>query len=356
MDSTEESYAKLARYCHNMKKTNPGSAFFIETEAENCFKFFFMSLGQCIRGFRNTMQPLILVDGTTLKSKYQDKLIIATCQDANIQIYHIAFGIINNENDLSMRWFFTKLKEVIGEVEDLAFVTDRGQSIINGIAEVFSNAHHRYCMYHIQGNLKTRYRGKGIVSLFRRVAETYSIEECNRMSIQYDDVKQREISQCIIQEWFHDRRTESHNCTSVLAAAQEVKLFKAAEIGRKLNAEPLNESRFSVEYARHTTYMVDFTDETGTCKQFQLESFSCEYAVAVAMYRGLAARTFCSPYYTAKKWRVAYVETIFSLPNEVEWEVSNHIRPFNTLSPPLIESRGPGRPSTSRIPSTGEFS
>ncbi|XP_022846315.1 uncharacterized protein LOC111369061 [Olea europaea var. sylvestris] len=305
-----------------------------------------------------------------------------------------------------MHWFFIKQREVIGEVEDLAFVTDRGQSIINGIAEVFSNAHHGYCVYHIQGKLKTKYRGKDIISLFRRAAETYSIEECNRYMVEigsksfpaWDYLTKMEIEHWTrsyfsgrrynmitlnnaeslnalfkrdrklhilalienihtkLQQWFHDRRAESHNCTTVLAPAQEVKLFKAVEAARKLNVEPLDESRFSVKCARHTAYMVDLSDGTCTCKQFQLESFPCEHAVAVAMYREFAVRTLCSPYYTAENWRAAYVETIFSLPNEAKWEVSDHIRPFNTLSPHLIEPRGPGRPSTSIIPSTGEFS
>lgn len=149
---------------------------------------------------------------------------------------------------------------------------------------------------------------------------------------------------------------ESHNCTTVQAPTQEVKIFKAIEAARKLNVEPLDKSRFSVECARHTAYMVDLSDGTCTCKQFQLESFPCEHAVAVTMYRGFAARTLCSASYTAENWRAAYVETIFSFPNEGEWEVLDHIHPFNTLSPPLIESRGPERPNTSRIPSTGEFS
>ncbi|XP_022859832.1 uncharacterized protein LOC111380481 [Olea europaea var. sylvestris] len=287
-----------------------------------------------------------------------------------------------------MCWFFTKLREVIGEVEDLAFVINWGQSIINGIVEIFPDAHHGYCMYHIQGNLKTRYWGKDIVSLFGGAAEAYSIEECNRYMVEigsksfptwdyltkmgiehwahsyfpghrynmmasnnaesFNTLFKRDREFPILalienirtklQQWFHDRRVESHSCTITLAPAQEVKLFKAAEAARKLNVEPLDESCFSVECARHT-----------------LESLPCEHAVVVAMYREFTARALCSPYYTAENWRAAYVETIFSLPNEVEWEVLDHIRPFNTLSPPLIEPRGPGRPNSSRIPSTGEF-
>ncbi|XP_022894140.1 uncharacterized protein LOC111408632 [Olea europaea var. sylvestris] len=109
MGSAEESYAKLVKYCHNMEITNPGSVFFIETEADNYFKFFFTAPGR-----------------------------------------------FDNENDLLIRWFFAKLRKVIEEVEDLAFVIDQRQSLINGIAEVFPDAHHEYYMYHIQGNLKTR--------------------------------------------------------------------------------------------------------------------------------------------------------------------------------------------------------
>lgn len=102
MGSTEESYAKLARYCHNLGTTNHGSPYFIATEGENCFKYLFIALGQCIRGFKNAMRPVILVDGTILKSKYGGKLIIATCQDPNIQIYPLAFGVVDSENDMAM--------------------------------------------------------------------------------------------------------------------------------------------------------------------------------------------------------------------------------------------------------------
>ncbi|XP_022883697.1 uncharacterized protein LOC111400519 [Olea europaea var. sylvestris] len=211
-----------------------------------------------------------------------------------------------------MRWFFTKLRKV----DDLAFVNDWRQTIINGIAEVFPDTHYGYCMYYIQGNLKSRYWDKGIVSLFRRAVEAYSIEECNMYMVEIESKsfpawdyltkmmiehwarsyfsgrrynmmtsnnsesfnalfkRDRELpiftlienTRMKLQQWFHDRRAESHNCTSVLAPAQEEKLFKAAEAARKLNVELPDESRFSVECARYTTYLVDLTDGTCTCK------------------------------------------------------------------------------------------
>ncbi|XP_022880675.1 uncharacterized protein LOC111397945 [Olea europaea var. sylvestris] len=331
MGSTEESYAKLAKYCHNMAES---------------LQVFFMALGQCIRGFRNAMQHLILVDGTALKARYEGKLIIATFQDANIQIYPLTFGIVDGETDLAMRWFFTKLREVIGDIENLAFVTDRGQSIINGIAEVFPEAHHSYCMYRIQGNLKIRYRGSGIIALFRRAAEAYSFEEFTKFM---GEIKHKSES------WFYDRREESQNCKSVLAPAQEDRLFKTQEVAKALFVEPLDQFHFFVRYGRNVGYIVDFNDNTCTCRQFQLESFPCVHAVAVAMYRGFQPHILCSHYYMADFWRAAYAETIFLLPNEVEWEVPDYIVTLNNLLSPEVPPRTPGHRRTSRIQSTGEF-
>lgn len=41
-----------------------------------------------------------------------------------------------------------------------------------------------YCMYRIQGNLTTRYRGKDIVFLFKRAVETYNVEKCDKLMVE----------------------------------------------------------------------------------------------------------------------------------------------------------------------------
>ncbi|XP_022872961.1 uncharacterized protein LOC111391912 [Olea europaea var. sylvestris] len=239
-----------------------------------------------------------------------------------------------------MSWFFTKLREVIGDVENLAFVTDRGQSIINGITEVFPEAHHSYCMYHIQGNLKTKYRGKGIVALFSRAAEAYSFEEFEKFIVEIDkslnalfktDRKLPILSMIEnihdkLQQLFHDRCEESQSCTSVLTPVQEDKLFKTLDVARYVYVEPLDQFHFSVRCA-----------------------------LTMAMHRGFPPHTLCSAYYMIDYWRAAYAETIFPVPNEVEWEVPDHILPLNNLLPPAVGPRNSGRTRTSRIPSTGEF-
>ncbi|XP_022861520.1 uncharacterized protein LOC111381906 [Olea europaea var. sylvestris] len=145
------------------------------------------------------------------------------------------------------------------------------------------------------------------------------------------------------------------SCTSVLTLAKKDKLFKTLEVARKVYVEPLDQFPFSARYARNLGYIVDLNDNTCTCRQFQLESFSCTHAVAMAMYKGIPPHTLCIVYYTTGFWKTAYAETIFPVPNEVEWEVPDHILSLNNLLPPTVGPRTPGCTRTSRIPSTGEF-
>ncbi|XP_022854987.1 uncharacterized protein LOC111376272 [Olea europaea var. sylvestris] len=124
---------------------------------------------------------------------------------------------------------------------------------------------------------------------------------------------------------------------------------------KKVYVEPLDQFHFSVRCARNFGYIIYLNDNTCTCKQFQLESFPYTHAVEVAMHRGLPPCTLCSAYYMTNYWRATCAEAIFLVPNEVEWEVPDHILPLNNLLPPAVGSRTPGCTRTSRIPSTKEF-
>lgn len=47
----EKRYTKLARYCHNMERTNDDSTFFIETNGKNHFKYFSWNLDNVFGDF-----------------------------------------------------------------------------------------------------------------------------------------------------------------------------------------------------------------------------------------------------------------------------------------------------------------
>ena len=73
----------------------------LKIDEENRFEYLFMTLGLCINGFQSCNKPVIMVDGTHLKGKFQGVMFVVGTKDVNEQIYPFAFGFGNRENDQS---------------------------------------------------------------------------------------------------------------------------------------------------------------------------------------------------------------------------------------------------------------
>ncbi|PON65535.1 hypothetical protein PanWU01x14_115470, partial [Parasponia andersonii] len=98
-----------------LEKTNPGTITYLETDEMGRFKYFFMSLGASIRGFRTACRPMLYVDGSFLETNCGGTML-AIAQDTNRQLYPVAFGVVDLENNDSWMYFIVKLKEAIGDV------------------------------------------------------------------------------------------------------------------------------------------------------------------------------------------------------------------------------------------------
>ena len=100
------------------------------------------------------------IDGTFLKSQYKGVLLVATTQDGNRQCYPIAWGIVDSDNEDACTWFLSKLKEVIGDSDELVFISDWDLSIKNVIFTVYEKANHRalHDMLHIMSRISSSVR------------------------------------------------------------------------------------------------------------------------------------------------------------------------------------------------------
>ncbi|XP_075091460.1 protein FAR-RED ELONGATED HYPOCOTYL 3-like [Nicotiana tabacum] len=116
----EESYKLLSSYLYMMKSKNPGTYTNIKIDDNNRFLYMFYTYASSIAGW-NHCRPVIAVDATFLKSKYRGVLMISVSKDANNQIFSLAFGIVESENNNSYEWH---------------------QSITHGIAKVYPESHH----------------------------------------------------------------------------------------------------------------------------------------------------------------------------------------------------------------------
>jgi len=66
----EAAYNLLPKYCSNLEQANPGSTLSLDRTGDNKFKRIFVSFGASGQGFAHC-RPLLGLDGTFLKSKYQ---------------------------------------------------------------------------------------------------------------------------------------------------------------------------------------------------------------------------------------------------------------------------------------------
>ncbi|CAI9766452.1 unnamed protein product [Fraxinus pennsylvanica] len=90
-----------------------------------------------------------------------------------VKCYLLAWGIVDSENNNSWTWFFQKLQQITDDIDELVFIFDRAPSI--GFSNVYLNAYHGHCIWHLQTNLKSKFPSIDIVPLFRATAEAYSL-------------------------------------------------------------------------------------------------------------------------------------------------------------------------------------
>ncbi|KAA0038997.1 MuDRA-like transposase [Cucumis melo var. makuwa] len=90
-----------------------------------------------------------------------------------LDIYPLAFGVVDRETDDSIQWFLEKLKGAIGEVPNLGFVTDRKTCFAKGISSVFPSAFHGLCVQHLSQNLHDKYKNDTVATLFYNASRTY---------------------------------------------------------------------------------------------------------------------------------------------------------------------------------------
>ncbi|KAL5564578.1 hypothetical protein UlMin_027742 [Ulmus minor] len=161
-----------------LMETNPGSFVNLEVTDGNKFQYLFIALAASIQGF-SYCRPIISIDVTHIKGKYRGVLFTAVFHDANQQIFPLAFGVGDSKNDASWTWFLMRVKHVYGVNSALVIVSNRHRSINSAVKEVFPQAFHGICMYHMLNNLKTKfkYKTKELEQHYIQTAKSYNLQD-----------------------------------------------------------------------------------------------------------------------------------------------------------------------------------
>ncbi|XP_019238773.1 PREDICTED: uncharacterized protein LOC109218831 [Nicotiana attenuata] len=322
--------------------------------------------------------PVIAVDATFLKSKFCGVLMISVSKNANNQIFPLAFGIAESENNNSYEWYFSELRNVIGSRENLIFLSDRHQAIAYAIAKVYPESHHGICIYHLEQNLKRRKVKSEIIKLFQSAAIVYRrkefdlymsdiakvdkktydylmeepperwarscsprrrydmlttniVESINSVLLEARELpilRMMDFIQVKLQRWFYERRNEAEGTLYDVSYWVEEELNKKIDLAFTLNVFPVDSWRSRVE-EEGITFLVDLNKRTSIEK------------------RNIKKSNFCSHWYLKESWLKTYKRQIHPVGHTDSWIVPESVK-SQIVKPPHFKVP-PGRRQKKRL-------
>ncbi|KAH9671275.1 SWIM-type domain-containing protein [Citrus sinensis] len=308
-----ESYNLVPKYSHVLTTANEGTVTHLEQDGDGNFLYYFVALGSSIKGFMQYIWPVIAVDGTHLKGLYRGSMFVATCLDSNNQLYPLAIGIMDSENNDAWEWFMMKLHGVIGDRPEL-FEGKRYSILTTNIAEsvnAFMREPRKFPVTHL-------------VDHFRKT----------------------------LQQWFYDRKIVAESMTTRLTTWADEIVTERRTIAERMIVLPVSPHRFQVIGGGLKEGLVDLQKRTCSCRVFQLDQLVCAHAIAACLTHRVDFINLCSDFYTTESLAMAYAQPVEPVGDVADWEVPDEIQEMQVY--PLVEAPPPGHLKELRIPSAGE--
>ncbi|XP_024027683.1 uncharacterized protein LOC21396860 [Morus notabilis] len=398
----DKSYEELASFLYTLNKTNPGSVADIVLDDENKFKYMFMAVAASIHGWKHC-RPVIVVDEIFLECKHRGSLLCACAEDANNQIFPLAFGIGESENDESWEYFFKRLSEAFSERDGMWIVSDQHPSIHEEAAKSYPNALLGYCNCQLLQNLEVKFRGvsKALAENFKGASGAYDKEEfefymskldkahggirkylegvglqkwarafspksrygvmtlniAESMNIHDENVRDMPVAtlmewlRSMLQDWFCIRRQNAEVASTKLAEEAENEVRKNFEESSKLTTKPTNDDIFEV-YNKNKSWVVNMKQKTCTCGRLEHDQLPCSHSIAASNKMNMGIYKYSSYYYTNEALQNTYHHTVHPLGDSSTWNVPDNIKAMKIFAPST--KNPPGRPRTNKIPSAEE--
>ncbi|XP_060973741.1 uncharacterized protein LOC115712260 [Cannabis sativa] len=110
--------------------------------------------------------------------------------------------------------------------------------------------------------------------------------------------------------------------------------------------------KYQVTYG-DTTFIVDLTENSCSCKEFQLEGIPCAHAIAAIDANHFDKYKFCSEWYSKSVLLETYAGSVNPLPNKEDWNTPDEIKE-DRIKPPEFKVK-PGRPKKRRGEGIGDY-
>ncbi|XP_075078416.1 uncharacterized protein LOC142164327 [Nicotiana tabacum] len=398
-----DSYKKLPGYLYTMDMTYPGSHIRMVKSPKNEFMCVYISLYAFIRGFDHC-RPIVVVDGTHLRSYYTETFVSASTLDGAGHILPLAYGIIDSENDAAWTWFFEQFKIAYGERENMCVVSDRNESIIKSVSRVYPDVPHFACIWHLWNNVYKKFKKNHakLSEIYFSMAKAYTqaefdslIEKVEKVDIRVKEylelagyekwarlyapvnrgwtmtsniaesinaalVSTRELPindfleevRKMFGRWNCSNRKEATQTYTTLGKKYQEMLTLNEAMSTRMTVVPSTEYLHTVNDGGRN-YTVCLLERKCVCGRFQVDELPCPHAWAVLKSKFLMLEEYCSNYYKPNTIVMTYDVPMYPLPDRNDWNIPKHVTEKVVL--PSKWKRPLGRPKKKRDKTLSEL-
>jgi transposase-like protein len=127
-----------------------------------CFRGYTFCLDALKKGFLAGCRKVVGLDGCFFNGATNGELLCAIGRDANNQMYHVAWAVVEKETNNSWDWFCDLLVRDlgVGEGDDWVIISNQQKGILTAVQKWAPNVEHRNCARHIYANWRKKHKKK----------------------------------------------------------------------------------------------------------------------------------------------------------------------------------------------------
>ncbi|XP_040364527.1 uncharacterized protein LOC121050041 [Rosa chinensis] len=392
--SHEDQYNLLESYAHELKKKNPGTSVWIQTELDGDvtrFKRIYICLEPLKIGWRASCRPIIGLDGCHLKAMFVSHNLDIGKGKSFISWYQMAYRAkrravklaqgshedqynliesyareLKKKNPGTSVWIQTELdgdvtrfKRIYICLEPLKIGWRKG--LEQAFKDMFPFSEHRHCVQHLHNNFKgDGFGGLELKQKLWAVARAYAMRQYEHA------MEELKISSVGAWGWCMDRPakhwSKSHfkdtfKCDILLNNHSESFNKSLLQARKKPILGCLEDIKTSAMVRGRgvgcasgviTQHSVQLDKKSGSFRRWDVSGIPCGHAIAAIYSKGWSPDEFVDDHYRMEKYFKAYELVINPIAGVSEWEIIH--RP---IAAPLYRAQ-PGRPKLKRNKEPGE--
>ncbi|XP_070020519.1 uncharacterized protein [Nicotiana sylvestris] len=265
----------------------------LKKTADECFLYAFVAICTSISGWKYC-RPVVVVDGTFLKSAYRGIMLTSSTMNAASTILPLAYAVVDSENAHHGSGFLSNSNmHMIEEIDPRVKVY------------LYDIDYHRWSRVHATVNRTW--------TMTSNIAE--SLNAVTKYARELPIVELLEYMRTLLERWTKEKLLKAKCTFTYLGFKFNKELDDNKTLSHKLRV------RASTDYI-HTVldgvrrYIICLENKRCSCGQFQLDELPCPHALTALRHRDESFEQYCSPYYTRKNLLRTYEIPVNPMPDE----------------------------------------